>query len=87
MPLSLIRRQIPDVDRFIAVSDYCARYMTELFAIPAPQMSVVPLGIDTTGYTMAAPASDVFTDRLLRAHRAGEGAARARARRTCISSN
>jgi glycosyltransferase involved in cell wall biosynthesis len=59
--VALIRRQVPEVDRFIAVSDYCARYMTELFAIPARQMSVVPLGIDTTGYAMAASQPEVFT--------------------------
>jgi glycosyltransferase involved in cell wall biosynthesis len=59
--VALIRRQVPEVDRFIAVSDYCARYMTELFAIPVNQMSIVPLGIDTAGYAKAAPSADIFT--------------------------
>jgi glycosyltransferase involved in cell wall biosynthesis len=59
--IALIRQQVPDVDRFIAVSEYCARYMTELFAIPSGRISVVPLGIDMAGYTMAAPSRDRFT--------------------------
>jgi glycosyltransferase involved in cell wall biosynthesis len=48
--LALIRGQVPHVDGFIAVSDYCARYMSELLQIPESRLSVVPLGIDVTGY-------------------------------------
>jgi glycosyltransferase involved in cell wall biosynthesis len=48
--LDLIRRQVKDVDRFIAVSDYYVPAMTKLLQIPPNQMAVVPLGINLTGY-------------------------------------
>jgi glycosyltransferase involved in cell wall biosynthesis len=48
--LARIRRQVSTVDRFIAVSDYCARFMGERLEIPASRISVVPLGIDVQGY-------------------------------------
>src|SRR6187399_2280660 len=44
--IRLIRGQVPTVNRFIAVSEYCARFMAEYLAIPAERISVVPLGID-----------------------------------------
>jgi glycosyltransferase involved in cell wall biosynthesis len=40
-----IRRQVPDVDRFIAVSEFEARSMRDYLEIPAQRISVVPLGI------------------------------------------
>ena len=49
--LALIRRQVRDVDRFIAVSDYCARYMSSFLQIPSERISVVPLGIAMDGYS------------------------------------
>ena len=52
--MALIRRQVPDVDRFIAVSEYCAPFMAELLGIPAARIAVVPLGINLTGYERAA---------------------------------
>lgn len=48
--LGLIRRQVRHVDRFIAVSDYCARFMGGFLQIPAERLSVVPLGIRMDGY-------------------------------------
>ena len=48
--LALIRRQIATVDHFIAVSEYCSRYMMEYLRIPASKMSIVPLGINMQGY-------------------------------------
>ena len=45
--LELIRTQVADVDRFIAVSDFDAAFMWEYLRIPAERMSVVPLGIRT----------------------------------------
>ncbi len=47
--LALIRRQVSDVDHFIAVSEYCARYMTSFLEIPSERVSVVPLGIAMMG--------------------------------------
>ena len=58
--LALIRKQVAEVDRFVAVSDYCARFMSEYLKIPARQMSVVPLGINLAGYRPRRPASNGF---------------------------
>jgi glycosyltransferase involved in cell wall biosynthesis len=49
--LTLIRRQVRDVDHFIAVSEYCARYMSSFLEIPSERVSVVPLGIAMDGYS------------------------------------
>ena len=48
--LGLIREQIAGVDRFVAVSDYCARFMSPYLGIPLSQIGVVPLGISMDGY-------------------------------------
>ena len=48
--LDLIRRHVPTVDRFIAVSDYYAPVMSRMLRIPADRMTVVPLGINMAGY-------------------------------------
>ncbi len=55
--LALIRSQVEHVDRFIAVSDYCAAFMTRLLEIPTARISVVPLGINMAGYEVR-PASE-----------------------------
>jgi glycosyltransferase involved in cell wall biosynthesis len=59
--ITLIREQVADVDRFIAVSDYCAQFMADFLAIPSPRMSVVPLGIGMQGYQRKTARNDVFT--------------------------
>jgi glycosyltransferase involved in cell wall biosynthesis len=48
--LSLIRRQVSEVDGFIAVSEYCAQFMAQYLEIPRAKIDVVPLGIDMRGY-------------------------------------
>jgi len=48
--IEMIRRQVPQIDRFIAVSGYCARFMSEFLAIPRDKIAVVPLGINMAGY-------------------------------------
>jgi glycosyltransferase involved in cell wall biosynthesis len=48
--LELIREQVSQVDRFIAVSEFCARFMSRYLRIPEEKISVVPLGINMTGY-------------------------------------
>src|SRR5688572_7269055 len=60
--LALIRRQVRDVDHFIAVSDYCARYMSSFLEIPGERVSVVPLGIAMDGYGPPehGPRGDTF---------------------------
>lgn len=49
--LDLIRTQVPDVDRFVAVSPFCARFMCEFVGIPADCVTVVPIGINPKDLT------------------------------------
>jgi glycosyltransferase involved in cell wall biosynthesis len=58
--LALIRAQVADVDHFLSVSDCYAPVMSEMLHIPAGRMSVVPLGINLTGYERAKRAGDTF---------------------------
>jgi pyruvate dehydrogenase E1 component alpha subunit len=48
--LALIRRQVPTIDRFVAVGEYCAAFMSTRLEIPPTRISVVPLGISMEGY-------------------------------------
>ena len=60
--LQLIRESLPYVDRFLAVSDYCAEHMSRYLGIPGAKMDVVPLGINVEGYEpSAAKTSGGFT--------------------------
>lgn len=59
--IALIRDQARHVDRFIAVSHYCAKFMSELFGIPANRIAVVPLGIKMDGYERRTGGGDTFT--------------------------
>lgn len=43
--LALVRAQISDVDMFIAVSDYYARFMQDYLHIPESKLRVAPLGV------------------------------------------
>jgi glycosyltransferase involved in cell wall biosynthesis len=56
--LELIRSKVRDVDRFVAVSEYYAPVMSKLLHIPPDRMSVVPLGINMTGYEMTGYERD-----------------------------
>lgn len=47
--LALIAEHAQYVDRFVAVSDYCAERMSRLARIPGAKIDVVPLGINTDG--------------------------------------
>jgi glycosyltransferase involved in cell wall biosynthesis len=53
--VELIRRQVADVDAFVAVSDYYVPVMAKLLAVPERRISVVPLGINLTGYERRPP--------------------------------
>ena len=61
--LALLREQVPRVDRFIAVSDYCARFMEQFLGIPASRMSVVPLGINMAGYVRRPDSEEAASSR------------------------
>ena len=53
--LEMIRAQVPALDRFIAVSDYCAQFMRGYLHIPDDRIDVVPLGINMNGYARRTP--------------------------------
>src|SRR5262245_7523015 len=58
--LRLIRQKVKDVDRFIAVSGYYAKYMAGYLSIPADRIRTVPLGISLRDYDGAgAGASEL----------------------------
>lgn len=60
--LAMIRQQVGVIDRFVAVSDYCARFMTEYLEIPESRINVVPLGITLDGYGRRQSTNpDLFT--------------------------
>jgi glycosyltransferase involved in cell wall biosynthesis len=51
--LELIRERIGDVDVFIAVSEYCGRFMAKYLGIPPERIRVVPIGITLDGHEPA----------------------------------
>jgi glycosyltransferase involved in cell wall biosynthesis len=53
--LALIRDQVQHVDRFVAVGNYCAAFMSDYLTIPDDRISVVPLGIGMDGYPASPP--------------------------------
>jgi glycosyltransferase involved in cell wall biosynthesis len=53
--IDLIRQQITDVDLFVSVSEYYTDYMATYLAIPRDKMRTVPLGINVTDFSDAAP--------------------------------
>jgi glycosyltransferase involved in cell wall biosynthesis len=73
--LRLIRQKVKDVDRFIAVSDYYAKYMAGYLSIPADRIRTVPLGINLRDYE---PAGDP-------GNAASQGAAQAAAQAANVS--
>ena len=50
--LALIRAQIKEVDGFIAVSHYGARFMSQYLGIPEQKVFTVPLGIPLEGHSL-----------------------------------
>ena len=51
--LELVRSRIGDVDLFIAVSDYYARFMRDYLRIPESKMRVGTLGVNTSDLTVS----------------------------------
>ena len=58
--IDLIRRQVKDVDRFFAVSEYYVPVMARLLGIRADEIPVVPLGIRLDGYERRQTRDEVF---------------------------
>jgi glycosyltransferase involved in cell wall biosynthesis len=60
--LDLIRRQVPEVDLFVSVSDYYTEYMASYLQIAPERIRTVPLGITVGSFDQRAPlARDPFT--------------------------
>ncbi len=60
--LALVRSQVAKVDRFIAVSEYYARFMQDYLNIPAQKMHVARLGVNVNDLTVTTrQRSDPFT--------------------------
>jgi glycosyltransferase involved in cell wall biosynthesis len=62
--LDLVRAQVADVDLFIAVSDYYARFMRDYLRIPESKMRVATLGVNTKDLSITERfpvGSDPFT--------------------------
>jgi glycosyltransferase involved in cell wall biosynthesis len=62
--LALVRKQVANVDLFIAVSEYYARFMQDYLAIPAHQIQVARLGVnvdDLSVTTRVRGSGDPFT--------------------------
>ena len=72
--LRLIREQVRTVDRFIAVSDYCGEFMSRYLSIPPDRISVVPLGINLSGYTRRQLGSATGSDPALQGADPGSAA-------------
>jgi len=51
----LIRRQLPHVDAFLAVSEYYARFMSAYLGIPREKLHLVPIGINLDGHSPRGP--------------------------------
>ena len=52
--LGLVRSQIADVDLFVAVSEYYARFMREYLGIPERKMRVATLGVNTSDLSVSS---------------------------------
>ncbi len=51
--LELIRACVPDVDAFVAVSEFYAQHMSRYLSLPQEKVAVVPMGVNLTGYPPA----------------------------------
>jgi glycosyltransferase involved in cell wall biosynthesis len=58
--IKLIRASVPEVDCFLAVSDFYVPVMSKLLAIPSERVRVVPLGINLAGYEKRRAKDEVF---------------------------
>lgn len=58
--LALIRKQVADVDGFIAVSHYCASFMTGYLGIPEAKIHVAPLGIPLEGHSLVRRSKNPY---------------------------
>ena len=62
--LDLIRKNIPYIDCFLAVSDYYAEFMCRYLGIPEHKMEIARLGVNTEGYRTSIPEKEAGTVRI-----------------------
>ena len=70
--IELIRAKASDVDGFVAVSEYSARYWIRQLRLPESKVHVVPLGINLEGFDRAAHPIEPVHGRLPGADCAGK---------------
>lgn len=58
--IELIKKQVPDVDVFLSVSDYYVPVMSRMIGIPRDRITVVPLGINLAGYQRRQRGGETF---------------------------
>lgn len=58
--IALIAKHVPEVDRFLSVSEYYVPVMSKMLSIPRERIAVVPLGINLSGYERTREHGDVF---------------------------
>jgi glycosyltransferase involved in cell wall biosynthesis len=58
--IELIKKQVPDVDVFLSVSDYYVPVMSRMIGIPRDRITVVPLGINLAGYEPRQRRGETF---------------------------
>ena len=57
---ALIRAQTAHVDRFVAVSDFCAASMADRLRIAPDRIAVVPLGVNADRFARHNPSDGIF---------------------------
>ena len=62
--LERIWTQVAHVDRFVAISDFEARYMQQYLRIPSNRISVVPLGVRVRDFEVANAGEDAGAFRI-----------------------
>ena len=55
--LELVRAQVADVDLFVAVSEYYARFMRDYLRIPEAKMRIAPLGVSVGDLSVSSRAT------------------------------
>jgi glycosyltransferase involved in cell wall biosynthesis len=58
--IELIKKQVPDVDMFLSVSDYYVPLMSRMIGVPRDRIAVVPLGINLDGYERRQRRGETF---------------------------
>lgn len=61
----LIQESTEHIDRFLAVSDYCAEHMCHYLGVPGAKVAVVPLGVNVAGFDPRPVSPDESSGRFV----------------------